>query len=162
MDKVGRERGLIRYSTTHAMEGKRTHVLRARVLIYVALLLAITGAIAASLYLRVPLKLDVIRDRAAIAREVEGGQIENVYRLQVMNTVEQARAFELSVSGIPGIQVWGEPTIGVGAATSRSVPVKVRIPADAAKPGSHRIEFHLRAIGVEGVEVEEHSVFIVR
>src|SRR5690349_19186544 len=37
MDKVGRERGLIRYSTTHAMEGKRTHVLRARVLIYAAL-----------------------------------------------------------------------------------------------------------------------------
>ena len=162
MDKVGRERGLIRYSTTHAMEGKRTHVLRARVLIYAALLLAITGAIAASLYLRVPLKLDVIRDRAAIAREVEGGQIENVYRLQVMNTVEQARAFELTASGIPGIHVWGEATIGVGAATSRSVPIKVRIPADAAKPGSHRIEFHLRAIGVEGVEVREHSVFIVR
>jgi len=104
----------------------------------------------------------VIRDRAAIAREVEGEQIENVYRLQVMNTSEQARAFELAVTGIPGIHVWGEATIGVGAATSRSVPVKVRIPEHAAEHGSHPIEFHLRAIGVDGVEVRERSVFIVR
>jgi len=42
------------------------------------------------------------------------------------------------------------------------VLAKVRLPVDAAKPGSHRIEFHLRALGTEGVEVEEHSVFIVQ
>jgi polyferredoxin len=132
------------------------------VVLYAAILLAIGAAILASLYVRVPLKLDVIRDRAAIAREVEGGLIENVYRLQVMNTAEQARAFELSASGLPGLELLGDPTIGVGAATSRIVPVKLRLPAEAAQPGSHRIAFHLRAIGVEGVEVEEGSVFIVR
>jgi cytochrome c oxidase accessory protein FixG len=162
MDKVGRDRGLIRYSTSHAMEGGRTRVLRPRVLVYSTLMLVIGALVAVSLYVRVPLKLDVIRDRAAIAREVEGGLIENVYRLQVMNTVEQARAFDLIVTGLPGIHVWGESIIGVGAATSRSVPVKLRIPADAAQPGSHRIEFQLRAIGVEGVEVHETSVFVVR
>ena len=57
----------------------------------------------------------VIRDRAAISREVEGGLIENVYRLQVMNTAEQARAFDLVVSGLPGIHVWGDAIIGAGA-----------------------------------------------
>jgi polyferredoxin len=93
---------------------------------------------------------------------VEEGVIENVYRLQIMNTVEQARAFEMSVSGLPGLELWGEPTIGVGAATSRIVPVKVRLPAGATKPGSHPIEFHLRALGVDGVEVRERSVFVVR
>jgi cytochrome c oxidase accessory protein FixG len=162
MEKLKRPAGLIRYSTTHALEGTPTRVVRPRVLIYMAILLAIAIAAGVSLYLRVPLKLDVIRDRAAIAREVEGGLIENVYRLQVMNTTEQARAFELSVSGLPGIELWGDPTIGVGAATSRMVLAKVRLPAEAAKPGSHPIEFHLRALGLEGVEVREHSVFIVQ
>ena len=162
MTKLGRPINLIRYATTHSVEGKPTRVVRPRVLIYGALLLALVAATAATLYLRVPLKLDVIRDRAAIAREVEDGQVENVYRLQVMNTVEQARAFHLEVSGLPGIQVAGEPTVGVGAATSRTVPVKVRLPAGAAKAGSHPIEFHLRALGADGVEVREKSVFIVR
>jgi cytochrome c oxidase accessory protein FixG len=160
MQKVGRPQQLIRYSTTHAMEGNPTRVFRPRVLVYGFILLAITVAAAASLYLRVPLKVDVIRDRAAIAREVEGGLIENVYRLQIMNTTEQARAFEITVSGLPGIQVWGEPTVGVPAASSRMVPVKVR--AEAASAGTHPIEFHVRALGADQVSVREESVFIVR
>jgi cytochrome c oxidase accessory protein FixG len=166
MDKVGRPRGLIRYSTLHAVEKKLSRrdmlegVLRPRVLAYASILAAITLAAAASLVLRVPLKVDVIRDRAAISREVEG-MIENVYRLQIMNTTEQARALEISVSGLPGIHVWGEGTVGVPAATSRMVPVRVRVEPGAA-PGSHAIEFTVRALGVEGMEVRESTAFLVR
>jgi polyferredoxin len=91
---------------------------------------------------------------------VEGGSVENVYRLQIMNTTEEARAFEVTVSGLPGLQVWGEPTVGVGAATSRMVPVKLRV--ESAPPGTHPIEFHVRALGADRVAVTEQSVFIVR
>jgi hypothetical protein len=77
-----------------------------------------------------------------------------------MNTTEQARAFQVTVRGLPDIHVWGEPTVGVPAATSRMVPVKVR--AAPAAPGTHPIEFEVRALGVEAVAVTEHSVFIVR
>jgi cytochrome c oxidase accessory protein FixG len=160
MTKVGKPQKLIRYSTLQAMEGKPTRVLRPRVLVYAAILASIATAAAASLYLRTPLKVDVIRDRAAIAREVEGGLIENVYRLQIMNTTEEARAFTVTVRGLPDIHVWGEPTVGVPAATSRMVPIKVR--AAPAASGTHPIEFEVRALGVEGVAVTEHSVFIVR
>ncbi|HEX6636479.1 MAG TPA: cytochrome c oxidase accessory protein CcoG [Steroidobacteraceae bacterium] len=153
MDKVGRPRGLIRYS--------KGRIARPRVLLYAAGLLAITAGMAWSLYVRVPLMVDVMRDRAAISREVEGGLIENVYRLQIMNTAEQARAFDINVSGLPGIVVWGENITGVPAASARMIPVRVR--ADAATPaGSHPIEFTVRALGVAGVEVREETVFIVR
>jgi len=162
MDKVGRPQKLIRYSTTHAMEGRPTRVLRPRVLLYSAVLLAIAAAAIVSLYLRVPLKVDVIRDRAAISREVEGGLIENVYRLQIMNTVEQARAFEVSVAGLPEIHIPGETTVGVPAATSRIVTFKVRAPAARVQPGSHPIEFRVSALGVADVAVREESVFIAR
>jgi len=160
MTKVGKPQKLIRYSTLNAIEGKPTRVLRPRVLVYSLILASVATAAAASLYLRTPLKVDVIRDRAAIAREVEGGLIENVYRLQIMNTTEQARAYTVSVRGLPDIQVWGEPTVGVPAATSRMVPIKVR--AAPAASGTHPIEFEVRALGVEGIAVSEHSVFIIR
>ena len=162
MEKVGRPQKLIRYATTHAMEGRRTRLFRPRVLVYSFILLAVAGATAASLYLRVPLKVDVIRDRAAIAREVEGGLVENVYRLQVMNTVEQARAYEVSVAGLPEIHIPGEATIGVPPASTQTFTFKVRVPVDGAKPGTHPVTFHVRAVGVDGVAVEEQSVFIVR
>jgi cytochrome c oxidase accessory protein FixG len=153
MDKVGRPRGLIRYS--------KGRILRPRVIVYSLILLAIAAAAAVSLHLRTPLKVDVIRDRAALAREVEGGLIENVYRLQIMNTTEQARAFEIGVSGLPGIHVWGGATAGVPAAASRMVPVRVRIDPGSA-PGSYPIEFTVRALGVQDVMVTEGAVFLVR
>ena len=153
MEKLGRPQGLIRYSSGR--------LLRPRVLVYASILGAIVLAAAASLWLRVPLKVDVIRDRAAISREVEGGLIENIYRLQIMNTVEEARAFEIRASGLPGMYVWGEGITGVAPATSRMVPVRVRVDAGQA-PGSYPIEFTVTAIGVHGVEVREAAVFIVR
>jgi cytochrome c oxidase accessory protein FixG len=153
MDKVGRPRGLIRYS--------KGRIVRPRVLVYSGILLVVAIGTAISLYLRTPLKVDVIRDRAAIAREVEGGLIENVYRLQIMNTAEEARAFEIRVSGLPGILVWGEGITGVPAATSRMVPVRVRLEPGPA-PGSYPVEFTVTALGVEGVTVREAATFVVR
>jgi cytochrome c oxidase accessory protein FixG len=168
MDRMGYPRGLIRYSTQHAMErgldyrGMLARAFRPRVLAYAAVLWAVIVAAAVGLWVRVPLKVDVIRDRAAIAREVEGGRIENVYRLQIMNTAETARAFDIAVTGLPTLHVAGEARIELEPAASRMVPVRVRVEPDAVPPGTHRIEFGVSAAGVEGVAVREKSVFIVR
>lgn len=153
MEKVGRPQKLIRYS--------KGRLMRPRVVVYTAILAALVAATAASLYLRVPLKVDVIRDRAAISREVEGGLIENVYRLQIMNITERARAFEIEVAGLPGIHIAGGNTTGVGPAEARMVPVRVRIEPGVAA-GSHPIEFTVRALGADPVAVREHAAFIVR
>ena len=168
MDKMGYPRGLIRYSTQNAMEQRLTvaqvlaHMFRARVLVYAGIVWAVIIAAAIGLYTRVPLKVDVIRDRAAIAREVEGGQIENIYRLQIMNTAETRRVFDIHVEGPPSLQVASEARVELDATASRMVPVRVRLAPGAAQPGTHRIEFVVSAVGVEGVAVREKSVFIVR
>jgi len=168
MDKMGYPRGLIRYSTQHAVERNLTYAqmlaraFRPRVLVYTAILWSIIIAAAIGLWLRVPLKVDVIRDRAAIAREVEGGKIENVYRLQIMNTAETGRVFEIGVEGLPTLHVAGQSRVELEAASIRMVPVRLRAESGAAQRGTHRIEFMVRAVGVEGVAVREKSVFIVR
>ncbi|MBI1942893.1 MAG: cytochrome c oxidase accessory protein CcoG [Betaproteobacteria bacterium] len=168
MDRMGYARGLIRYSTTHAIERKLTReqmfrrALRPRVLVYTGILVAIIGAVALGLALRVPLKVDVIRDRAAIAREVGGGRIENVYRLQIMNTAERERVFELSAAGLPTLQLASEARVQLGPAESRMVPVRLRLDPVASTPGTHRIHFSVRAADSESVSVREKSVFIVR
>jgi cytochrome c oxidase accessory protein FixG len=168
MDRMGYPRGLIRYSTTHAMERRLTRramfarAFRPRVLVYSAILAAIVIAAAAGLWLRVPLKVDVIRDRAAIAREVGGGLIENVYRLQIMNTVERAREFEVVVAGPPSLHLASVPRVALRAAESRWVPMRVRVERALLPAGSHRIEFSVRAVDDERVAVLEKSVFIVR
>jgi len=167
MDRMGYPRGLIRYSTTHAVEKHLTRremfvrALRPRVLVYFAILGGIIIAATASLWLRVPLKVDVIRDRGAMSREVEGGLVENVYRLQVMNTVEKERRFLVRVEGLTGAQVAGEGRISLPGAATQMVALKVRAPAQA-QAGTHKIRFVVEAEDDARVVVSEKSVFIVR
>ena len=167
MDKVGYPRGLIKYSTQNGMANGWTRSqiirrgLRPRVLVYTAILAAICVAVGVSLYLRTPLKVDVIRDRGSLARLVEQGRIENVYRLQVMNATESAQTYRLSVEGLPGVSIASEPTVEVRPTEVRSVAVRVQVPPGAAEPGSHPIHFDIEATGNNTLRVREKSVFLV-
>ena len=165
MDKVGYPRGLIRYSTEHALEqgwdSRRIvrHVLRPRVLVYATILAAVTLALVASLFLRTPFKVDIVRDRATLARIVEGGLIENVYRLQIMNATEQPRTYTLAAEGLLGLELATDASVTIDGAQALWVPVRLRLPYDAARPGSHEIHFLVRSPDVG--EVKEKSVFMV-
>ncbi|MDB5937141.1 MAG: ccoG, partial [Massilia sp.] len=167
MAKIDLPAGLIRYSTVHALAGRwslaqmRRRVLRPRVLAYSALLALIVGALGTALTLRTPLKLDVMRDRGAMGREVEDDLIENVYRLQVMNTAETAHTFRIAVTGLPSIRLATPDTATLDGASARAVPVRVRVPREAARPGSNHIEFTLVAVDDPSLKVAEKAVFIV-
>jgi len=166
MDKMSYPRGLIRYSTQNAVAqgwGKAQllrRVFRPRVLIYSAILIAVTVALFASLALRVPFKVDVVRDRASLARIVSGGKIENVYRLQVMNATESTQNYRISANGLPGLVIAGETTISVDATESRWIAVTLQLPYEGASAGSHEIHFEVEALNSPG-RVAEKSVFLV-
>ena len=167
MDKMGYPHGLIRFSTQNGVaKGWDTRqmlrrALRPRVLVYTAILSAITLAVGVSLFLRTPLKVDVIRDRGALARMVEQGRIENVFRLQIMNATESPQRYAISVSGLPGITLDTPAEVDVLSTEARAVAVRVQIPPDAASSGSHPIQFHIRATGDESVHVTEKAAFLV-
>jgi cytochrome c oxidase accessory protein FixG len=168
MGKFGYPAGLIRYSTENALAHGwdfRTmvrRVFRTRTLVYTAVLLGVTGVLAGALYLRVPLKVDIVRDRASLAREVEGGRIENVYRIQLMNTQETPRKYRIAASGLPGIGVASESDVEVPAATTRQVPLRVQIDPGTTGKGSHRIEIDVQAVDDERISAREQTVFLVR
>jgi cytochrome c oxidase accessory protein FixG len=166
MDKMGYARGLVKYSTENAVSQHWSrgqilrHVLRPRVLIYGSILGAVVLAVLVSLSLRTPFKVDVVRDRGTLARLVSGGRIENVYRLQVMNALESAQNFRITVEGLPGLAVASESDVDVGSAQARWVAVRVQAPYNAAPAGSHPIHFIITAQEAP-VKVTEKSVFIV-
>jgi cytochrome c oxidase accessory protein FixG len=168
MDKMGYPRGLIRYASQNALEHQQPvgamwrRVFRPRTLLYMAILLLVATAAGVSLYLKSPLKMDIIRDRGALARESSPGVIENVYRIQIMNTDEKPRAFRLSVEGLPGIRVADLPQpVDVGAAATRLLPLRLQVPADAAAPGPHKIEIVIQAVDDANVARREKSTFIL-
>jgi cytochrome c oxidase accessory protein FixG len=158
--------GLIRYSTQHAMKehyGSRgiwRHVLRPRVYVYATVIGVVTAALFVAVALRIPLKVDVIRDRGALAREVEDGLVENTYRLQVMNTSERPQRYTISAAGLEGLQVASDPTFELNGATTQSVLVRLRAAPEALQPGSNRITINVTAVDDPSVQVNEKTVFL--
>ena len=163
MDKMGYPRGLIRYSTENALKkhwGRReivAHVLRPRTLIYGGILALGCLAMLWSLATRSDLRVDVIRDRAMLAREVQGGLIENVYQLQIMNMQEVTRVLDIRVSGLDGIRLDGAQRVEVLPASTESVTVQVRVPPESGTPGSHEIFFDVNVVNDPKVAVREHT-----
>ena len=175
MDKMGYPRGLIRYSTENALVGNASEkttafgkvtarLLRPRVVIYTLILLSITAAFIASLYLRASVTVSVVRDRATLVRDVGGGRIENVYRLQIVNSREQPRSFVVSATGLAGANIVldeSEP-IEVAAASTRLLAVRLRVDAQGLKPGSHPIKFLVTAHDDPHLVASENSTFFSR
>ncbi|MBB1075581.1 cytochrome c oxidase accessory protein CcoG [Rhodoferax sp. 4810] len=166
MDKVGYARGLVKYSTENAMTNKWTqkqtlrHVFRPRILVYTSILMAIVIAIMVSLATRTPFKVDVVRDRGVMARVVEAGKTENVYRLQVMNATETAQRYRFSVSGLPGLVLTSEDLVSVQSTEARTVPMRIQLPFDGAPAGSHEIQIVIESLDSPGKLVEK-TTFLV-
>ncbi|MEI7613397.1 MAG: cytochrome c oxidase accessory protein CcoG [Betaproteobacteria bacterium] len=165
MDKVGTPRGLIRYSTENALEKRYSsreillHLLRPRTLLYSAILLAIILATAWSLATRIPLKVDILRDRSTLYREMDDERIENIFTLRVMNTDEKAHRYAISVSGIEGIALVGEPSVEVSAASTKSILLSASIEEGQGKKGSNPILFEIHAQDADAIGVREKATF---
>jgi cytochrome c oxidase accessory protein FixG len=167
MDKVGLPRGLVRYSTENAMAQKLektdiiSHIIRPRIILYTAILILITGLAAWFLAHRIPLKVDIIRDRSTLAREADDGQIENVYSLQIMNTEEKPHRYVVTVDGLEGAKIDGATEVEVPAATLQSFMTVVRVPPDAGKKGANQIHFEIKAQEDESIKVREKASFML-
>jgi cytochrome c oxidase accessory protein FixG len=174
MDKMGAPRGLVTYSTQNAMDQGWTQaqrlarLRRPRVLIYGALLLAVSAWFVVGLNLRNPVRVDVIRDRGVLARTVGRGDIENVYRLQIMHALERPQRYHISVTGVEGLQLSASSPaeLLLDSAAERQIAVAVHLPAQQASLWVGQnipIQFHVEAVGtsVGRSETTESSRFIV-
>lgn len=171
MDKVSEPRGLIQYTTQNAMDHQWTRremfkrILRPRVLIYSSLLSLLMIGLLTSLWLRTPFKVDVVRDRSVLARLVEGGMLQNVYRLQIMNATENLHRYQLKVGGLENAKVGftgsdQHALIAVEPAQARWIVVNIDVPDGSLATGKHKIQFEIEEMDTQATLIER-SIFLV-
>ena len=158
MDKVGSPRGLIRYSTERALEHKSYRLIRPRTLVYSAILFLLLASMVASMTLRKPVIMDVIRDRNALYRDVGRQGIENTFSIRIINKHNIDHVYVLSVSGPDGIQLRTETEIFVAGESVATVPVSVTVPHENAF-GGNVIRFNLTSMDNAEISVVEESRF---
>lgn len=173
MDKMGYDTGLVRYATQNGLAKHLDRsemirrILRPRVLVYTGILILIVTAFSLSIALRDPFRVDVVRDRASLARIVEDGRVENVYRLQVMNSAEKQQRYKIQVNGLPSILIASPSEVQVGPAEAHWVTLAVQVPFEVAQQagtGAHVIHFEIERMASDAspaVKLSEKSTFLV-
>jgi len=165
MDKMNYPRGLIRYSTENAVIKRYSamdivrRAVRPRVLIYTAILTLLTVATAWSLATRIPLKVNVLKDRNTLSREADNGMIENTYRLQIMNTGDLTRTFRIGIAGAEGLRLASDEEITVVGGEIGTQTAVVGGEPGAVKSGATAIKFHIADVNDAKVAVTEESKF---
>ena len=161
MERMGYPKGLVRYTTQNAVDGRPTRIVRPRTLVYGGGLAALLAVFTGSLALRVPAELDVIRDRNALHREPSAGLIRNVYTLKIVNMHDEPLRWRISASGIEGLRLEverGDREVAPGEVAS--VPVRLDAPRDALRAASTPVRFTIEAIGADDIRATEETRFL--
>ena len=165
MGKMGYEKGLVRYTTEHALEGNATHLFRPRVIIYALLLLGITVALIISILNRIPLELNIVRDRNALYRESGEGLIENVYTLKVLNMDDNDHQYMITIEGLEGIRMVASDgtdmeNISVKSEEIKDLTIMLQVDPEKIPEVSNTVFFHVQAIDKPELKQEENTTFI--
>ncbi len=160
MDQMGYDRGLVRYSTENAIEGKPSHLFRPRMVGYAIVLCVMVIGFIAVLFSRVPLEVDIIRDRNQLYRINVEGHIENVYTLKIINKTQQPHRYKVTVSGPEGLILETPESIATLAGELVVVPTTAHIDPSALKGPNTNIHFYIEALDDPSLNIEEESRFL--
>lgn len=113
MDKIKRPRGLIRYTSQAALEGRARHIIRPRVLIYAGVITALLSLLTYFIITKSPFDVHLVRQGGLPFIIAPDGRAENVMRLNLTNrsevtqklTVEVVDAADVELSGIDQVAV---------------------------------------------------------
>jgi cytochrome c oxidase accessory protein FixG len=140
MDKMEYPRGLIKFTTENAIAGEKSRILRPRIFIYGTLLLVLLVGLAGALSSRYELRMNVLRDRNALYRELASGKIENVYTLKVLNKSERNHPLTLTVDGLRNLTVVTDPAKPVALAGELTViTAQIQAPVKDNSAGGNNI-----------------------
>ena len=137
MDKLGKPRGLVRYTTEAALEKEYpenkilSRMKRPRVMGYGVILAIVLVALIIGLFNRQTLRVDIIKDRGVMVRENTRGWTENSYTFRILNASDKTQVLNASVLDLEGAEITGiQKDLAILPGEPLSLPVQVAIPPE--------------------------------
>jgi cytochrome c oxidase accessory protein FixG len=138
MDKIGKPRGLVRYSSQATLAGEKKSGFRPRLLLYPALLTIVLSGLIYLLTHQSPLNVTILRTRGGLFSMNEAGDmVGNQVKVKVVNRTEAAAPITITTAGVAGARVkLDEGTdVVLQPGEMRTVPVLIEAPIDAFNQG---------------------------
>jgi cytochrome c oxidase accessory protein FixG len=159
MDKIDKPKGLISYTTEHAMEHSQTRILRPRIIVYGMLLAGLFIAFVIAILMRSPLAVDILRDRGVLYRVIDAEHIQNVYNFKLMNKSKVPQRYHIEALNL-NAQLHYDQNLSVNPGEVGNMPVTLTVNAADLKRAIETVEFTI-STEIDGkiVMVSEQSRF---
>ena len=162
MDKIGKPRGLIRYSSHEELEGKKPQPLhkRPRVIIYFSIMLLAASGLLYGLTNLGTFDLKVIHERQPLFVKLSNGSIQNKYILKILNKTDKDMHISIDVDGPDNLQTQGlkEKTLLPSGKLS-SFTVFIRVPMKNLEDDRTPVKFTIHSYESFDDSVEYQSMF---
>jgi len=136
MDKIGKPRGLIRYSSQRQLEAGESKWLRPRLFVYPTIIVVLVSLLGFELATREEAFVSVTRGPGLPFRELEGGRIGNLAMVKVHDRTADGGLYDFAIVGIEGGEILGgELPIAVEAGEMKTEGVWLSVPAEAIPDG---------------------------
>ncbi|OUR98037.1 cytochrome c oxidase accessory protein CcoG [Gammaproteobacteria bacterium 42_54_T18] len=162
MDKVGYSRGLIRFTSQHAMETGHTQLLRPRLVAYIISAVIMSGLFFFTVATRSPVSLDVVRDRGTRLFHTVHNGVENVYTIKINNMGTVDQTFTLSVEGRHHYILKGHHQATVRPGEVYVMPTRVwRAQEEQSRP-QDTLEFVVKSTTNPDISARQKASFIAQ
>lgn len=160
MDKMKYPRGLIRFTSEDDLQTGHTNFLRPRLYAYCLAVVAMMAAFTYTIATRVPVSVDVIRDRGARLYRIQGDKVQNVYTVQINNMDRKSHKYEISISGEHDYQLKGRRSMELEEGEVFTVPIRISVARDQLSSAKNEIVIKVTAKDDANVSAIETSSFI--
>jgi cytochrome c oxidase accessory protein FixG len=136
MDRIGRPRGLIRFSSQARMAGENTRLLRPRVIIYPTVLIVLLSAFAVVLAGKQSADVTLLRGMGLPFTELTPGEVTNQIRVKIKNRSDRDATYRIEVAdGVPATLSAAQNPVPVEAGGSHTESVFVAVPSSVFVDG---------------------------
>jgi polyferredoxin len=147
MTRIGKPKGLIRYSSQDAMAGKPRKLLRLRTVLYPLVLCIMLGGLITSLVTKDTADITVLRSIGAPFGEDADGRISNQIRVKIANRAHTSAQYAIVVTGLEsaGLQnsevtvVAPENPMTIAGGATRETSMFILLPRRAFTNGERNI-----------------------
>ena len=160
MDKMEYPRGLISFTTETALQGKKVRIWRPKLIGYIVGVLIMSGTFIYTMATRIPVEVNVQRDRTTMYRFTAAGQLENAYTLKINNMDTRDHSYRVYAEGDYPFVLKGHNQVDVAEGEVRSVLVKLRLDAGQLSTPNTPVVFVIEAVDDAAITDRQDSRFL--
>lgn len=139
MDKIGKPRGLIRYSSQDALSGKPSAKIRPRIILYPTLLGVVFAAFIYVLSTKSSFDMTILRGAGNPYTSIAIGQVQNSLKLRLVNRSDSPQTYQVEVAAPEEatLEIMEPEKLSMKVGQSNLIPLSISFPARLTGQGGH-------------------------